>query len=768
MSTISEIYLNGNSYDEMWLNNELIWQKSGYLPLQYNWGYDTYEDYVNQTNLKGYENNTYIHIVVPNTLGSYRGLEIAPLDNNLKLSNYYLVRGEIYQKSGDDSYLAFHEGVSMESPSLLGMGEWHSFNACIQVVGTNSALSGGFIEMTLPIYSELPSEQNEYYLRLKTIEETDMTTEYFVYGDEIPEIEDTTTNVIDFTQSSAPTLPSYLTVDYNGTYSFSHGLYTTDVYGLIPSNKGVNSSTAYTRYKYVAPASGDLTFTYRCYAETNYDYLTVHVTTTTSQPSYSSSTNQVFTTKGVSSYQNTDGTASVSVVEGTTYYIHIQYRKDGSSSSGYDMGCIRSIEFPISGTSGGDTSVVYGDIVLSTSDLYVTEGTTSSSLGVKLSQSPTNAQTVTYTYTSDRVATWSNTFTFDSTNWATYQYVAFTPALDGLYTDRTDTITFTSDGVENVSVSVFVTNTEQENTGGGDTGSLARESLSTWSSDLQYYDIYTPISTKNIDNMTLTTDSANRSFKMYCNTDYNKYGGAITTLSLPFQTGKFYKVSLKLRGKFGGTYSRNKTGVVKFGTYPYVSIGIDADNLSETSYSQYDFVIAVNDYLSMELDLKLYNGVSTTGTSYGNYTLAGDWIEIKDFMFKEYDALPSIPKNTIYNGFTYETLTNISIGNYTSSSYASYSTDTTNNTIKYYCSTALSYGSTKTIVELEPCQKYEITGLARGTNGVGDIVTTSLLGDEVYLLYDNGITINETTYTEFTVYVDVDYTSYYTQHRFNN
>lgn len=149
---------------------------------------------------------------------------------------------------------------------------------------------------------------------------------------------------VDCSQSTAPTLPDYMTVDYNGTYSFSHGLYTTDIYGLIPSNKGKNSSTAYTRYKYVAPTSGDLTFTYRCYAETSFDYLTVHVDTSTSQPSTTNATNQVFTTKGVSSYQNTDGTASVSVVEGTTYYIHIQYYKDSSSNSGYDMGCIRKIE----------------------------------------------------------------------------------------------------------------------------------------------------------------------------------------------------------------------------------------------------------------------------------------------------------------------------------------------------------------------------------------------------------------------------------------
>lgn len=152
-------------------------------------------------------------------------------------------------------------------------------------------------------------------------------------------------DAIDFTQSTAPTLPDCMTLDGQGSsYYFSHGTYTTNVYGLVPNNSGKHSSTAYTRYKYVAPKDGALTFTYRCYAETNYDYLTVHVDTSTSQPSYSSSTNQVFTTKGVSSYQTKDGTASVNVTSGTTYYIHIQYHKDGSASSGYDKGCIRKIE----------------------------------------------------------------------------------------------------------------------------------------------------------------------------------------------------------------------------------------------------------------------------------------------------------------------------------------------------------------------------------------------------------------------------------------
>ena len=152
-------------------------------------------------------------------------------------------------------------------------------------------------------------------------------------------------DAIDFTQSTAPTLPDCMTLDGQGSsYYFKHGTYTTNVYGLVPNNSGKDNTTAYTRYKFVAPKDGVLTFTYRCYAETNYDYLTVHVNDTSTQPSCSALDSNVFTTYKVSSYQTTDGTASVNVTGGKTYYIHIQYYKDKSGSNGYDKGCIRKIE----------------------------------------------------------------------------------------------------------------------------------------------------------------------------------------------------------------------------------------------------------------------------------------------------------------------------------------------------------------------------------------------------------------------------------------
>lgn len=150
--------------------------------------------------------------------------------------------------------------------------------------------------------------------------------------------------VIDFTTSTAPTLPYCMTLDGQGSsYYFSHGTYTTNVYGLVPNNKNKDNTIAYTRYKFIAPKDGALTFTYRCSSESSYDYLTVHVDTSTSQPSYSNSINGVVINSGTT-YATTDGTASVNVTSGTTYYIHIQYRKDKSGNSGYDKGCIRKIE----------------------------------------------------------------------------------------------------------------------------------------------------------------------------------------------------------------------------------------------------------------------------------------------------------------------------------------------------------------------------------------------------------------------------------------
>ena len=149
--------------------------------------------------------------------------------------------------------------------------------------------------------------------------------------------------LIDFTKSTAPTLPSYMSLYGNGTYSFSHGTFTSGVYGLVPNNRGMNSTTAWTCYKYVAPKSGTLQFKYRCSSESRCDILTVHVNTSTSQPSYSSTTNRVLSTSGTT-YASSDGTSTTTVTSGTTYYIHVQYCKDVSVNSGYDKGCIRKIE----------------------------------------------------------------------------------------------------------------------------------------------------------------------------------------------------------------------------------------------------------------------------------------------------------------------------------------------------------------------------------------------------------------------------------------
>ena len=156
--------------------------------------------------------------------------------------------------------------------------------------------------------------------------------------------ETTDSLLVDWTQSTAPTLPSYMTEYYNSSpYGWTHGTFTTGVYGLKSDNFSVDGTTAYICYKYVAPKSGYLNITYRCSSESSYDFLTVHANTSTSQPTYTSSTNRVVYTSGTT-YASTDGLATVQVTSGTTYYIHIQYRKDSSGMDGADRGCIRKIE----------------------------------------------------------------------------------------------------------------------------------------------------------------------------------------------------------------------------------------------------------------------------------------------------------------------------------------------------------------------------------------------------------------------------------------
>lgn len=153
--------------------------------------------------------------------------------------------------------------------------------------------------------------------------------------------------LIDFTQSTAPAYPSYFTEYSKLTYSFVHKSLDmgggTLVHGLYNTNYPSTRTTARLTFKYVAPASGTLQFKWNAYVGKN-SYFTIHVTTSGSAPSYSSSTNRVTNAYNTLIYQHgNEATSTVKVTGGTTYYIHVQLRNGDSSSSSY-WGRLNSIE----------------------------------------------------------------------------------------------------------------------------------------------------------------------------------------------------------------------------------------------------------------------------------------------------------------------------------------------------------------------------------------------------------------------------------------
>ena len=153
--------------------------------------------------------------------------------------------------------------------------------------------------------------------------------------------------LVDFTQETAPTLPTWIVEETKGTdYYFTHGTYNADstIYGLVENVYPTNTPTYWNCYKVVAPVSGKLCITLRAYNYGGSYPFVVHSTKNATQPSYSSSTNRVANVTG-STYRTQDGKVNINVVAGETYYIHIQHRRYATTSSTISYcSCIRSFE----------------------------------------------------------------------------------------------------------------------------------------------------------------------------------------------------------------------------------------------------------------------------------------------------------------------------------------------------------------------------------------------------------------------------------------
>lgn len=148
---------------------------------------------------------------------------------------------------------------------------------------------------------------------------------------------------LDFTQSIAPTYPSYFEeVAKDSSYYFKHRTlqYSSSYYALANNLYG-GGKDVWTCFKVTAPYTGtvDITHWRKCYSS-SYPFV-IHVTSDATKPTYSSSTDRVFSGQGTT-YATTDYVTTISMVAGQEYYIHFQYHSYNSYN--YGVG-IRKITF---------------------------------------------------------------------------------------------------------------------------------------------------------------------------------------------------------------------------------------------------------------------------------------------------------------------------------------------------------------------------------------------------------------------------------------
>ena len=101
------------------------------------------------------------------------------------------------------------------------------------------------------------------------------------------------------------------------------------------------------------------------------------------------------------------------------------------------------------------TPNVYGNIVLSKTSITMNEGT-SNTFTVKLDKAPTNSQTVNISSNNSDVTLSASTLTFDSSNYSTPQTVTINVAEDSDKTNDSCTITLSSSGVANKTVTLTI------------------------------------------------------------------------------------------------------------------------------------------------------------------------------------------------------------------------------------------------------------------------------------------------------------------------
>lgn len=525
---------------------------------------------------------------------------------------------------------------------------------------------------------------------------------------------------LDYTGGKMPTIPTWFTeVAKGSTYYFTHEPNT----GLKQNNTDVHSSVAWSCYKVDEKATGGkMTIAYTVGTESaTYDYFTIHQTTSSTQPSYSSETDRLVKVGG----ELTSDSITIDIT-GTTY-IHFQYRKDASYSGNTDSAYITQIKFTGLGSGSGGTEP---DIPTPSTGnvLDFTQSTLPTMNDVTLYQNDSkyfvhtsgeglksNANAWTTAYTCYKIENFTGSFTIDyyinETYYNTFaihvttspnKYVISEPAnrvayvegegqqishtdsvtVNNLKADKTYYVHFQFYASNNISWAIIkkmsFDGTFGESGGttepdvpdvpdvpdipSGETGAVFVDDA-TWDSDLE------PLAftnTKLTDRYSLFTNESDVSQGIVKLTQ-------TTSTTSTYQTGKcslqttssttyytpdtYFKMSFKVRGKCSSSLNSYQ---------PYLMSGttLNFSNLSETDYTEYRFVLYGNNSVNIYL--------------YAN--AVGDWIEVSDIKIKEYDTMPPFPSsNSLYQldnlqSWTYSTMNKGSSATYSNISYDS-STD---------------------------------------------------------------------------------------------
>lgn len=262
------------------------------------------------------------------------------------------------------------------------------------------------------------------------------------------------------------------------------------------------------------------------------------------------------------------------------------------------------------------------------------------------------------------------------------------------------------------------------------------QDLDVWKQDLEYANIYSndieELSTAGTVWSSTVTDESIHSVKIRrtkITTTWSNSDKRYIDLDYIFKANKYYKVSFTVKGYIGRDLAGHYE-VVEFGKNWKVSNCFYNQNFylnDKTDGVEVNCVI----YNTEESNLKLH--LCSDNFSHG------DWIELKDFMVKEYDTCPPAPNveyyTTTYSGIDEDVM---SLIDEDGSGYIHTNTMDNVNSGRHFSLGRNSKGTTYPVYLHRPYSKYKLTGKVARTKNADIMFNYVGYGtNSAYLDYDN-------------------------------